>query len=155
MPQPSRRPVSPSTRVITALAGVGVGVLIFVIVLQIAGPRSSEQAEPAEFNVGSAERRAEQVAGGGPLLFQDLLGGSKDIYVQHLGDDDWRTFEARAPGAGPGCVLEWQAESGRFVDPCDGDTYPADGEGLTTYPTRVEDGEVIVDLRPPSTPTTG
>jgi hypothetical protein len=136
--------------VLTALGGVAAGVLIFLVVLAVAGPRSTEQSAGATFKVGPAERLAPTVARDGPLLFQDLLNRSRDIYVQHLGDDDWRAFEAHAPGAPRRCVVRWQPEDRRFLDPCDGRTYAADGTGLASFRTEVdEDGVVVVDFRSP------
>jgi hypothetical protein len=135
--------------VFTGLAGVGAGILVFLVVLALTGSRSSEQTETATFEVGSAKRLATTVARDGPLLFQDLLNRSRDIYVQHLGGEDWRAFEAHAPGAPRRCVLRWERDERRFVDPCDGRAYPADGSGLTAYPTRVDRrGALIVDLSP-------
>ena len=65
-----------------------------IVVLVLTGPRSAEQSQKATFKVGSAKRLAVVVARDGPLLFQDPLNRSRDIYVQHLGDDDWqRGFE--------------------------------------------------------------
>ena len=160
MPDPasrSPRPRSrrPATLVLTALAGVAAGVVIFLVVLAVTGPRSSRQAAEATFKVGSAGRLATTVAREGPLLFQDLLDRSRDIYVQHLGGDDWRAFEAHAPGAPRRCVLRWQPEDRRFVDPCDGRTYPADGAGLTSYRTHVDRrGTLVVDLGAPAPPVT-
>lgn len=136
-----------------AVGGVVVGILVFLLVLRVAGPKSTEQAERAEFDVGSAERLAGPVARDGPLLFQDLLGGSRDVLVHHFGGDDWRTFEAHAPGAPRSCVLEWRGPARTFVDPCDGRSYPPDASALVTFPTRVEDGRVIVDLRSPTAPS--
>jgi hypothetical protein len=134
--------------VAVALGGVAAGVLVFLVVLRAAGPRSTEQAESARFVVGSAERLARQVADGGPLLFQDLLNRSRDIYVNHLGGDRWVAFEAHAPGAPRRCVLEWRAAEREFADPCDGRTYPPDGTGLLAFPTEVDhDDRVVVDLQ--------
>ena len=132
---------------LTGLGGVAAGVLLFLLVLALTGPRSTEQSARAKFKVGSAERLARTVAREGPLLFQDLLDRSRDIYVNHLGAEDWRAFEAHAPGAPRRCTLEWRPESREFVEPCDGRRFAADGTGLRSYPTRVdEDGLLIVDL---------
>lgn len=133
--------------VLTGLGGVAVGVLLFLLVLNITGPRSSRQSEEARFRVGSAERLSGTVAREGPLLFPDLLNRARDIYVNHLGGGDWRAFEAHAPGAPRRCTLTWRRESRDFVDPCDGRTFPADGTGLRQYPATVtEEGELVVDL---------
>ena len=146
---PRSRPV---TIVLTALGGVAAGFLIFLLVLAIAGPRSTRQSAGATFKVGPAKRLAPTVARDGPLLFQDLLNRSRDIYVQFLGNDDWRAFEAHAPDQPRRCVLRWRPDDRRFLDPCNGRTYPADGTGLTSYQTRVEpNGLVVVDLTTPVT----
>ena len=135
---------------LTGLGGVAAGVLLFLLVLAIAGPRSAEQTTKATFKVGSANNLAKTIARDGPLLFPDLLNRSRDIWVQHLGGNDWRAFEAHAPGAPRRCSLRWRPESRDFVDPCDGRTYPPDGAGLTSYPTTVDDdGTVVVDLSVP------
>lgn len=144
----SRQPPSKSTLLLTGLGGVAAGALIFVLVLNLTRSRSVEQSRDARFRVGSAERLAPDIARDGPLLFQDLLNRSRDIYVQHLGGEDWRAFDAHAPGAPRRCVLAWRVQDRMFVDPCDGRTFPADGTGLAAYPTEVEDGRVFVDLTP-------
>ena len=146
-PARSRKPPSGRTLVLTGLGGVAAGVLLFLLVLAVTGSRSGRQSENARFKVGSAERLAGTVARQGPLLFPDLLNRSRDIYVNHLGGEDWRAFEARAAGAPRRCTLTWRQESRDFVDPCDGRIFPADGTGLTSYPATVtEDGLLVVDL---------
>lgn len=154
-PQSPRRPPKTTTVVLMGIGGVVAGVLIFLVVLAIAGPKSTEQSESARFKVGPAERLAPTVERDGPLLFQDLLGRQRDVYVQRVADDDWRAFEARPPGAPRSCVLEWQRQSATFVDPCSGATFPADGQGLVSFPTEIDDnGVVVVNLLAPVDPTT-
>ncbi|MDQ6911179.1 MAG: hypothetical protein M3Z84_10440, partial [Actinomycetota bacterium] len=132
-----------------------IGALIFAAVVNLASTRKgSTTAGPDLYIVGQARSLAGTVSRTGPLLLQDLLGNSRDIYVQHLTGDDWRTFEAHAPGAPRRCVLRWEPGARQFTDPCDRRVYPADGTGLTTFPTRVDpDGRVMVDLRQPQVPT--
>jgi hypothetical protein len=141
--------------ILTAVGGVLAGVLIFLVVLALAGPRSAKQSQKATFRVGSAKRLAPEVDRNGPLLFQDLLNRSRDIYVQHVSGNDWRAFEAHAPGEPRSCVLRWRATDRRFVDSCSPQTFPAEGTGLTTFATRVDkNGTLIVDLDQPSPPAT-
>ncbi|MCA1693009.1 MAG: hypothetical protein LC733_12740 [Actinobacteria bacterium] len=143
--------------VITGLAGVGAGILLFLVVLAATGPQSTRQAANAPFKVGSAKSLATAVARDGPLLFQDLLNRSRDIYVQHLGGQDWVAFEAHAPGAPRRCVLQWRPGSRDFLDPCDagGRTYPGDGTGLTAYPARIDSkGVLTIQLGQPFTAST-
>ncbi|HEX2274798.1 MAG TPA: hypothetical protein VHG90_13065 [Acidimicrobiales bacterium] len=137
-----------------AAGGVLAGVLLFVVVLNVMGSRGSGNlAGPDLFLVGKATPLAQTVAEKGPLLFPDPLGRGRDVYVNHLGGGDWRTFEVRPRGAPSRCVVRWRTERRLFVDDCTGREYPADGAGLVTYPTRVDDeGRVVVDLRHPQDP---
>jgi hypothetical protein len=103
------------------------------------------------FDVGPAERRASAVEADGPLLFSDVGGRDRDIYLQHVGaapEEGWLAFDARRPGVGRECTLEWDQAGGEFVDPCDGTTVAADGGGLTHYTVEVtDDGNLFVDFR--------
>jgi hypothetical protein len=141
--------------VLTAVAGVLGGILIFVVVVNLVGTGADKpDSRAATFDVGPADQRARAVAEGGPILFQDLLDRSHDIYVQHLGDADWIAVEAHSPGAPRRCVLRWEPSTRLFVDPCDGSTYPADGTGLVTYPATVNANQrIVVDLRTPVAPS--
>ena len=136
--------------VVAVVAGLGVGWLV----LQLA---SSGQADinlgEDEFNAGFTEVLADAIAEGDgqPLIFSDVSGGDRDIYVQHLGTDEdegWAAFETRVPDR-EDCFAEWDLATGQFVATCDAElTFPADGEGLTSYPTNVNaDGRLIIDLR--------
>ncbi len=112
------------------------------------------------FEAGEAERIADEIADRGPILYSDVAGGSRDLYLVHVGDDPttgWSAFAAQRPGAPRECFLEWDAEEEVFVDNCDGTTIARTGEGLTPYPVHLEDDDsrVVVDLNqvrsPPST----
>ncbi|HVF14873.1 MAG TPA: hypothetical protein VM942_09760 [Acidimicrobiales bacterium] len=162
-PRPVQRTPKATSVLLTAVAGVLGGILVFAIVANLVGSGADKpDSAAATFDVGPAEERARTIASGGPILFQDLLGSSRDIYVHHLGGDEWRAFEAHSPGAPRRCFLEWRTPAGEFVDACDGRTFPADGAGLVSYAAQVDDRRhVIVDLRQPvsassstTTPTT-
>lgn len=154
MPVESRRR-RPTAAVIAAVAVAGIltAVVLFAVVVALArGGRVEVRLGDDEFRAGDAGSQAESVARAGPLLFPDVAGGDRDIVLQHLGADPeegWLAFDARPPGASRDCFARWDTGEGHFVDTCDGAVYPADGEGLTRYDVRVEDGEVIVDLRAP------
>ena len=128
--------------------------LVFALATNLLRSASeSSLAAPVEFDVGPAEQRRAVVERDGPLLFQDPLDRGRDIYVHHLGDAGWKAFEARPPGAPRRCVLQWERAARRFVDPCTGTAYSAEGAGLVSYPTRVDDdGRLRIDLRSPLTP---
>ena len=141
----------------TAVGAVLAAALLFAVVARAMSTRSTtesggDSARVSTFDVGRATDRAATIARNGPILFPDPRGGTLDIYVQHLGDKDWVAFEARAGGAPRRCVLRWEQGARQFVDPCDGRIFPADGTGLVTFPTEVNDkGRLIVDLSRPST----
>ena len=95
--------------------------------------------------------------GGLPLLYQDLVGNDRHLFVQHLGDDPdegWVAFGAFDPDD-PSCVVLIDREEEILVNECDESvTYPLDGEGLRQYPVSVEDGEIFVDVNELTTSTT-
>jgi len=109
------------------------------------------------FVAGDAGRLSAQVAADGPVLLPDVANGARDVFLQHTGDDPatgWLVFDARRPGTGRECTLEWTGDG--FDDPCDGTAVPADGGDLPAYEVSVnEDGDVVVDLvmRPEPTST--
>ena len=156
---PAPRGPRPGTVAVTALGAVAVGLLLFLIVVRLAGSSGAGGGRQAskstrEFDVGSAKDRASTIRRDRtPLLFPDPAGNGRAIYVQHLGDTSWAAFEARPPGADERCSVRWRVESQHFVDPCTGSTYPADGTGLVSYPTRIDEGgHLLVDLRAPRQP---
>jgi hypothetical protein len=53
------------------------------------------------------------------------------------------------------CTIQWQADSETFrlldqhaevTGACDGREFPADGEGLPTYPVTVSNGKLDIDI---------
>jgi hypothetical protein len=135
------------------VAAVGValamGIAIGVAVLANQGKVDVRLGDDT-FQAGDAESSAEEIATNGPLLYSDVAGGDRDIWVQHLGDDPetgWHAFDARPPGSPRDCVAEWQPDDEVFVASCTGEEFPADGDGLPQYPVTIEDGKVDIDLR--------
>jgi hypothetical protein len=113
------------------------------------------------FNAGDAQAISRDIAERGPVLFSDVAGGSRDIIVNHLGDDPeqgWVAFEARRPGDDRDCYASWNATTGLFGYSCDPSvTFPPDGEGLTQLPVDVSNGRIVIDInaaRRASTTTT-
>jgi len=138
------------------VGGLVVGVLLFVAVMNsISSGQARREVGTNLYVLGSAKSLGASVDRQGPLLLSDPLGSQRSIYVQHLGGNDWRTFDTRAPGASSDCLVVWQATERAFVDRCSRQAYPADGTGLTGFPTRVDDdGKVLIDLHAPQLPTT-
>lgn len=136
------------------VAGIGVAVAVgLAFTMSVLANRGTVSVNLGDdvFDAGNAEDLAENVAEHGPVIYSDVAGGSRDIYVQHIGEDlksGWFAFDARPPGTSRDCTLEWQADEQRLRDPCDDAIYPPDGEGLPQYPVLVtDDGDVEVDLR--------
>jgi hypothetical protein len=142
-----------TTAIIVGLAGVIAGLGLVVLMVNLAS-RGTENFEVRlgddRFAAGGVERRSRSIAEDGPILFSDVAGGSRDIILNHLGDEPdtgWYVFSAQAAGKPRDCFLKWQADAGDFVD-CDGDRFPADGDhpDLLRYPVSIEDGDLYVDL---------
>jgi hypothetical protein len=134
-------------------AGVVGAVLLVVLALQLASsPEARKAIIKDRWVVGRADSLAKTIRTGGPILFPDPRGGTRDIYVQHVGPSSksgWSSFEARAGGTARTCQLRWDKGRQRFVDPCSTRVYPADGEGLTAFPSTLDsNGLLTVDLSP-------
>lgn len=147
------------TALVAAVTGVIVAVGLVTATFLLAARSDDPQVNLGDdvFEVGRADQLAGPIERDGPLLFQDLVGRGRDLWVQHLGDDPeegWLAFEAVAPGSERRCQLTWQPRQRAFRDPCTGRRHPADGRGLRHYRTTVEGGRVHVDLRRPATSTT-
>ncbi len=140
------------TRVIVAASLVALAfasLLVFVVVRFASKNPDQVNLGPSVFRF-RATRLAQEVDDRGPFLLKDPLNRGREVYVQHIGDDarvGWFAVRAYASRQSLDCLLRWEGEGEQFVDPCTGQRYPASGEGLTTYPARVEDGVVSVDLR--------
>ena len=144
------------------VAGVSI-VLILAVTLLVALAASRGDVEinlgDDRYNAGQVESIAEDIADhdGLPLLYQDLVGGDRNIYVQHRGDDPkvgWVAFGAFDPDD-PSCAVQIDRDAKTLVNACDEDvTYPLDGTGLRYYPTQVEGNRLYVDINELSTTTT-
>ena len=138
-----------------SILGVVLAAVMVGYVVQLASRRpNSVNIGDERFVVGRADRFADRIAESGPILFKDPLTSrpGRELYVQHLGtdvDEGWLAIEAYAPGERRlECLLQWDAADDRFRDPCTGDTYPEDGNGLRTYAGEVDDrAAVVIDLR--------
>lgn len=149
-------PVEPGPKVtarsalIVGIAGVVVGVALFGLVSCLASRGTGVEVRLGDdrFDAGDVGRISAEIDDRGPILYPDLVGRTRPIFVNHLGDEPdegWVAFDAVA-GTDRDCVLEWQPDADEFVDPCTGTTYPPDGEGLPQYPAEVDDDHVIIDL---------
>jgi hypothetical protein len=147
-----------------AVAGAGV-VAALAVALGVARLASQGRVDVRlgsdTFAEQDAEDAAARIAEGGPILYPDAAGGDRDIVLQHLGDDPatgWVALAARPPGVSRTCTIQVPSrdradpfvlldERGEVSGECDGRAFPADGEGLPSYPVTVdEDGRLDVDL---------
>jgi hypothetical protein len=144
--------------VVIAVATFAIGAIGVLVLFLVAVGKTSESGSITvklgddTFNAGDAAERAQAIDSGGPILFSDVAGGQRDIFLQHQGGDvkaGWLAFDVRPTGQGRDCVLQWDQTAKAFKDPCDGTTFPPDGGTLRHYPATVDDdGDVIVDLNP-------
>lgn len=143
--------------------GVFVALVLLAMILFIVNRSDSVKVRlgDQQFQDLDAQRAARTIADKGPLLFSDVSGGGRDIFVQHLGEDPkagWLAFSARPAGESRNCFLQWHTESRNFTDngKCSRSySYPPDGGDLVHFPTTVNDaGKVIVDLNATTRSTT-
>jgi hypothetical protein len=139
------------SRVVLAVVGVVVaGALLWVVTVLISNrtvrPRGPFEAD--DFTVGHVSALVDRT----PFPLPDPLEQGRHVFVQHdpgkADDQGWLVFSAYAPGVtDEACALVWDGTQ-HFTDPCSGRTYPANGAGLTQYPTEVLDGRLHVDFSP-------
>ena len=125
--------------------GLGIAALFFA---QSSGNIEVRLGDSA-FQRIETDRMAESIAEQGPVLWPDVAGGSRDIWLQHIGADSgsgWTAFDARVRGASRDCNVAWDAEQRTFTDPCTGTVYPETGEGLPQIPIFFDGRELIIDI---------
>ncbi len=149
----AKGPSITSRSAITAgIAGVLVAVALVALVIWASG--ASDKVIPKigddTFDAGFVESAAAEIDDRGPILYPDLVGKGRPIWVNHTGnivDESWHAFEAVIPGDDADCLANWDPEQTVFVNSCDASvTYPQDGTGLTQIPVVIRDDRVIVDI---------
>ncbi len=151
--------ISAKSAIIVGIAGVAAALLLGAGVIWLAGSGGNVTVRigDTDFDAGSSQVMAEEIADNGPLLFADVGGGRRDIIVQHLGDDassGWFAFEARPADQPRGCFYQWDPTTQTFnltgADSsivCPDITVDATGEGAGQFPVVVDDGgSVRVDI---------
>jgi hypothetical protein len=139
--------VVPVLKGLAALVAIGLVLWVAAVLLSRGDGVESQLGEDV-FRAGQAEALARETEQG-PLLFPGLVGtaGTRAIGVHHAGDDPtsgWSVFSIERNG----CVLEVDRTALDLVDPCTGQSFPADGAGLAPVPWSVDDdGDLIIDLR--------
>lgn len=131
-----------------ALGAVVVVALVWLVAATVGSDRTTTRLGDDRFEDVRADRVVAAVDEGGPIFYPDLAGGTRDIWITHVGDDPLRGFlvlSARAPDSG--CLVQWDADAGDFYDVCDESVrFPAEGTGLATFPVELDDGRLVIDL---------
>jgi len=141
--------------VVTAGLALLAAVLLLVFVLRLSTkPGAKVNLSTSTFKIPHADRFTDEIDKHGPLLFQDLLNKSRDIFVQHTGADPktgWSAFLAHPETEARKCQVVWRRKTHDFRDPCSKQLYPADGAGLPHYKVTVDPkNELTVDLNVPA-----
>ena len=148
-----------------ALGGVVMAVVVGWLMLRVS--RSSDvkvRLGDEVFDAGQIGRISKELADRGPVLYSDVSGGDRDIYLNHLGavaEEGWVAFAARPDDVVRPCTLFWIAELDRFElfemntklragqipeRRCGDKQYAADGVGLVTYPVTIRAGHMYIDF---------
>lgn len=149
--------------ILVGLSGVFIAIVLGGGVLFLAqqGGDVELQLGDTDFNAGQIGRISEEIDDRGPILYSDVAGRSRDIILQHLGDDPeagWFAFDARPIGEPRDCFFQWNGEFFDLVNAPGTDADCADvtmdergnlstGELIVTYPVEIDDGNnVRVDI---------
>lgn len=150
--------INARSALVVGFTGVVIALLLGGMVLWVSssGDAVTLQLGDAQFDAGFTSRQAEEIDARGPILYADLgTNGTRDIYVQHIGDDPdvgWIAFLARRAVDPRDCTLTWTEETRTFSlvsssdQTCDPVTVDELGCGLQRFPVGVIDDKVIVFL---------
>ena len=151
--------------ILVGITGVMIAVVLGGGVLFLANQSENVELQlgDTDFDAGQIGRISEEIDDRGPILYSDVAGRSRDIILQHLGDDPeagWFAFDARPIGASRDCFFEWNSDAERFdlvlADGSDADCADvtmdergnlSTGELIETYPVTIDDdNNVRVDI---------
>ena len=149
--------INARSAVLVGLTGVIIALLLGAMVLWVSGSGDSIELNLGDrvFDAGFIGRQSAEIRDGGPLLYSDVGGGQRDLFVQHIGDDPevgWLAFSACRVGDPRDCSAVWDPEQRIFelvsstAVVCDAVTFSELGCGLFHYPVEVLDGKVTVFL---------
>lgn len=153
MPVEQRDPRQTVKAVTLGVAAVAAAVGFLILVLWVTDRGAVEIALGDDvFEAGRTDVIAEAIAEDGPIKYADLIGGSQNIILQHIGLDTekgWYAFDLIRPGQPSDCQLEWFPSILVFRDSCDPSIeIPATGEGQPSYPVEVNDeGRLVINFR--------
>lgn len=133
---------------------VGVLAVVAALVIGVIAVNAGRQTQrlvlgDLDFRALNTDNMAAEIKENGPILWPDVAGRTRDVWLQHLGDDPargWTAFDARQAGDPRECNVVWAADANEFHDPCTDTVYLQDGAGLPQIPVYLDGGELIVDL---------
>lgn len=156
------------TALALALGGVALAVIVGYLMLRVSNNRNVQvRLGDDNFYAGRVSRIAPEVIDRGPVLYSDVAGGDRDIYLNHLSDDPqsgWVAFDARPSDSPRSCTLLWLPQEQHFElfrvtstlgvgefpkEHCAERAWSPDGAGLATYPVTVLNGSISIDLNGP------
>ena len=137
----------------SALLFGGIAV-ISAVVIGFFAIRLGEQSNTlvlGDQNFGNIEavRMSESIATDGPVLWGDIANGTRDIWLQHIGDEPgegWFAFDARLPGDARECNATWDIANRQFTNPCNGEDFGEYGDGLPQIPVFIDGFALVIDI---------
>lgn len=137
---------------VAVIAAIAIG----IIAIQLGTQSNTLVLGSTDFGDLNVQSLAGAIAQDGPVLFPDVASGTRDIWLQHIGDDlgsGWFAFDARQPGEPRECFATWTPADQTFVDTCDGTIFPENGDGLPPIPVFIDGAELIIDINGIHDPT--
>lgn len=140
--------------VMPVLIGIVVIVLVGLMLWGVAALTSKNSDEvtvnlaPEFQEMGNAEFIAGQIADGGPIILQDLIGSDRNIVLDHTPADGFFIYLAHPADRDSSCTIEQVKRTREFID-CEGRSLePSD---LSLPPQGVRpiinpDGSLTLDL---------
>ena len=135
---------------VVCVAGIVVALACLFILLSIS--KSSDSIEirlgDDDFRGIDATNLANEISSNGPVLFPDLVGRNRPIWITHAGNNpqtDWFAFLAQIPEQADSCIAQWDSDNSNFFNSCNSkNKFPPDGTGLEQLTWQVVQGELRV-----------
>lgn len=124
-------------------------IVIGVVAIELGTRSNTLVLGSTDFGDINVNRISEEIAQDGPVLFGDIASGSRDIWLNHIGDDlgeGWFAFDTRLPGEERECFANWNPSDRTFVNTCTGAVFPENGDGLPQIPVFIDGVTLIIDL---------
>lgn len=136
----------------TVVGVVGIVAALACLFILLSISKSSDSIEirlgDDDFRGIDAINLANEISSNGPVLFPDLVGRKRPIWITHAGNDpqtDWFAFLAQIPGQADSCIAQWDSNNSNFFNSCNSiNKFPPDGTGLEQLTWQVVKGELRV-----------